>query len=99
MNETTHYLLVFSGGIVLGVIFYGGLWLTIRKGLSSKHAALFLLASFFLRSGITLTGFYFLSLGDLTLLLLSIVGFISARLTIMRFTRSLQKEAFKKEAL
>ena len=38
-------------GLVLGAIFFGGLWWTVRKGLSSQQPALWFLGSMLLRMG------------------------------------------------
>jgi hypothetical protein len=40
MNETVILVLAGSAGLLLGAIFFGGLWWTVRKGLSSKRPAL-----------------------------------------------------------
>ena len=48
-------------GIVLGLVFYGGLYWTVSRGLSSKHPALWFLFSLLVRVSIVLAGFYFVS--------------------------------------
>jgi hypothetical protein len=40
MNETVILVLAGSAGVLLGVFFFGGLWWTVRRGLSSKRPAL-----------------------------------------------------------
>ncbi len=45
-------------GVALGVFFFGGLWLTVRKGVSSRRPALWFLGSMLVRIGATLAGFY-----------------------------------------
>ena len=74
-------------GCLLGAIFYGGLWWTVQKGLISKRAALWFFASFWLRLGIALTGFYFVANGDWKRMLMCLAGFIIARFIIARLTR------------
>ena len=39
MNETLTWILAAAAGLVLGAIFFGGLWWTVRIGLSSLHPA------------------------------------------------------------
>ena len=36
MNETLTLALAWSAGVLLGAIFFGGLWWTVRKGVSSS---------------------------------------------------------------
>ena len=59
MNETLTLVLALVAGVVLGAMFFGGLWWTVRKGVSSKQPALWFLGSLLLRMGIALAGFYF----------------------------------------
>ena len=61
MNETVTLVLAWVAGLLLGAIFFGGLWWTIRKGLSSKRSALWFLGSLLLRTSIALAGFYFVA--------------------------------------
>lgn len=85
-NDIFPLLFALSAGIVLGVIFYGGLWWTVRKGLSSNHAGFWFLSSLLLRSGIGLSGFYFIGRDHPERLLVCLTGFIAARMIIMRLT-------------
>ena len=43
---------------LLGAIFFGGLWWTVRKGVASRRPALWFLGSLLLRTSIALAGFY-----------------------------------------
>ena len=74
-------------GVLLGAIFYGGLWLTVRKGITSKRPVLWFLGSMLLRSFIVLAGFYFVSDGHWQSLLACLVGFVVVRLIVTRLTR------------
>jgi len=58
MNEAMTLTLAWTAGILLGAIFFGGLWWTIRKGVTAKQPALWFLGSMLLRMGIALAGFY-----------------------------------------
>jgi hypothetical protein len=42
MNETMMMALAWGLGAMLGVVFFGGLWWTVRKSLYSKHPALWI---------------------------------------------------------
>ncbi|WP_333876540.1 ATP synthase subunit I [Methylobacter sp.] len=88
MNEILIGLLVWLAGLLLGAIFFGGLWWTVRKCVSSQRPALWLLPSLLLRMGITLAGFYFIADGHWQRMLLCLLGFLMARLAMTRLTRS-----------
>lgn len=87
MNETLRLVLALVTGMVLGAIFFGGLWWTVRKGISSKQLAFWLFGSLLLRTSIVLTGFYFVSGGHWERLLASLLGFVIARFIVTRLTR------------
>ena len=79
--------LALVAGLVLGAIFFGGLWWTVRKGVLSKHPATCFLGSLLLRTGIILAGFYFVAGGHWQWLLACLLGFVIARLIVTRLTR------------
>jgi F1F0 ATPase subunit 2 len=74
-------------GMLLGAVFYGGLWWTVRKGVSSPRPAAWFLGSFLLRTGIVLAGFCFVSGGRADRLLACLLGFIIARFLVTWLTR------------
>jgi len=87
MNETLSLVLALVTGALLGAMFFGGLWWTVRKGISSKHPALWFFGSLLLRMSITLAGFYFVSSGHWERLLLCLLGFFIGRLIVTCLTR------------
>ena len=87
MHEALTGLLACAAGGVLGAIFFGGLWWTVRKGVSSAQPALWFIGSSLLRTGIVLAGFYFVSAHHWERLLLSLLGFVLARLAVTWLTR------------
>ena len=88
MNEVLSLAAAMAAGIVLGAIFFGGLWLTVRKGVSSKQPALWFFGSLAVRMSAVLSGFYFVSGGRWERLLACLLGFIMARLVVMRLTQA-----------
>jgi F1F0 ATPase subunit 2 len=60
----------------------------VRKGVTAKSPALWFLGSSLLRMGIALAGFYFVARGDWKKLLLCLLGFLVARVIVLRLTRS-----------
>jgi F1F0 ATPase subunit 2 len=87
MNETLSLVLAWVVGGALGAMFFGGLWWTVRKGVSSERPALWFLGSALLRMGLALAGFYFVGGRDWKRLLLCLLGFIAARAAVTWLTR------------
>jgi F1F0 ATPase subunit 2 len=86
MNETLTLMLAWVTGVILGAIFFGGLWWSIRKGVLSKQPALWFSGSLLLRMSIVLVGFYFVARGHWQRLLLCLLGFVMARLIVTWLT-------------
>ena len=91
MNELLILAFALVAGGLLGAMFFGGLWWTVVRAISSKQPALWFLGSMLLRTGIALSGFYFVAGGDWKRLLASLLGFIIARLVVTRLTRAAQQ--------
>ena len=87
MSEALCLLLALVMGVLLGTIFFGGLWWTVRCAVSSKRVALWFLGSMLFRTSIVLLGFYFILGDDWKRLLAGLLGFIVARLMVIRLTR------------
>lgn len=88
MNELTAWVLACLAGGALGTLFFGGLWWTVQRSVSSQRPALLFLGSFVLRMSTTVAGFYFVSGGRWQRLLLCLLGFLVARETVKALTRS-----------
>ncbi len=93
MIEAPAFVLASLAGGVLGAIFFGGLWWTIRLGISSKWAAVWFLGSLLLRTAIALVGFYFVSRGDWRRVLACLFGFLIARFLVTMLTRTTSSPA------
>lgn len=99
MNESLSLVGALVGGMVLGVLFFGGLWWTVRQGLSSGRVAGWFFGSLVLRMSAVLLGFYFILGGSWQRLLTGLVGFTVARVLVTRFTReSVQPSRLAQEA-
>ena len=57
MNEPLSLASALVAGVLLGALFFGGLWWTVRKGLSSKRLARWFFGSLLLRMSIALLVF------------------------------------------
>lgn len=91
MNEILAGVLAAAAGLLLGAIFFGGLWWTVRKGVASPRPVLWFTGSLLVRMGIVLPGFYFVGGGELPRLLACLLGFLIARLLVTRLTGGRQK--------
>lgn len=81
MNDPIlRYSLMVITGAFLGVIFFGGLWMTIQAMPRSKHPALLFFGSLLTRSAILLGGIWFFAAGDAMSIIACLLGFIGVRL-------------------
>ena len=83
MTEAAALLVAAGGGVLLGALYFGGLWLTIRHGLASGAPGFWFLGSVMVRTGLVLGGFWVISGGDWRRLVASLVGFIGVRLAMI----------------
>ena len=88
MTDVLRLVLALVTGLLLGAIFFGGLWWTVRKGFSSQQPALWFLGSLLLRTSIVLAGFYFMARGHWERLLACLVAFVIARVIVTRLTQA-----------
>jgi F1F0 ATPase subunit 2 len=79
-------------GSLLGLLFFGGLWLTVRYGLSSPRPWLWFLPSLLFRSGVVLAGFAFLAGTGMANLLWCTAGFITAKIIVTIAGRNLDPQ-------
>jgi F1F0 ATPase subunit 2 len=86
MSDSLTLVLACVAGALLGTIFFGGLWWTIRKTLSSKQPGLWIFGSLLLRMSIALTGIVLVSGSHWERLLLCLVGFFIARFVVTWLT-------------
>ena len=89
IREILNILWPLVAGIVLGFFFYGGLWITIKKGIDSKYAYLLLIGSFFIRTAVVLLGFYYVAKGDWKSMFYCLIGFVLAKFILNSITKKL----------
>ena len=87
MNEFLFLAPALAAGVLLGVFFFGGLWWTVIRGVSSQHPALWFFTSMLLRTSVTLAGFYFVGGEHWERWLLCLLGFVLARAVVEWLTR------------
>ncbi len=93
MNEALSLSAALIAGIVLGAFFFGGLWWTVRRAVSSKRVALWFIGSMLLRTGVVVTGFYYVLGDNWQRLVAGLLGFVIARLIVMRLSRTREQTA------
>jgi F1F0 ATPase subunit 2 len=86
MNETLTLVLAWVAGGALGAMFFGGLWWTVQKGVSSTRPALWFFGSLLLRMSVALAGFYLVAGGHWQRLMLCLLGFVMARFVVTWLT-------------
>jgi len=91
VSEILYGLLAFITGLILGVLFFAGLWYTVQQAVKARYPAIWFLGSFMIRFGTVLTGFYFVGAGDWLRFLICLVGFITARFIIVHYSRFAKK--------
>ena len=85
MNEWLTLALAGMAGLLLGAVFFGGLWWTVRLGVASRRPALLFLGSLLLRTAVVVAGFYFVGDAHWQRLLACLFGFVIARIIVTRF--------------
>ena len=86
LSLTFELVLACTAGGLLGVVFFGGLWWTLRRAFASTRPALWIGASLLLRMACVVTGFIVVSAGDWRRLLACLLGFWAARWLVVRLT-------------
>ena len=85
MNDPLALFVAFLIGGLLGAFFFGGLWYTVQKGVTSKLPAVWFLGSLLLRTAVVLAGFYFVAQGHWSRLAACLLGFVMARVIVMKW--------------
>jgi F1F0 ATPase subunit 2 len=91
MIEVAFLVLAGVQGIVLGAVFFGGLWWTVHRALLSKQPAILFFVSLVLRTMIVIAGFWLAAQGDWRRLVAGLLGFVSARVITLRLAGAHEK--------
>lgn len=75
-------------GIALGIVFFGGLWWTVQRAGRSSKPALWFVGSLLVRVSIVMIGFYLVGAGQLLQIGMCLVGFVLARVGVLRWSRN-----------
>ena len=72
------------GGATIGVLYFGGLWATVRRLPSARRPGLLALGSFAARAAVAVAGFVLLLAGDARRAAVALVGFVAVRIVAVR---------------
>lgn len=86
MTEWLELSGVFVAGILSGILFFGGLWYTVKKGVRLRNPFFLFAGSFIVRTAVTMAVFYYISDGSWQRILICTAGFVAARFAVMSFT-------------
>ena len=84
MGDVAVLALAALAGVGLGLVYFGGLWLTLRRVPQAKSPALLAMASFVGRTALVLVGFYFVMGDSWQRLVACLVGVVAARVVLVR---------------
>jgi F1F0 ATPase subunit 2 len=76
-----------AAGMVLGAVFFGGLWWTVTRGLNATIPAVWFGLSAVMRMAIAVAGLYYFAHLGLPSLIACLCGLLIARAAIKRLTR------------
>jgi len=83
-TNVLYLAMAFLVGMGTGIVYFGGLWWTVRQLPFVRQPALLTIGSFLVRTGISLTAFYLASEGHWERILISLLGFIIIRGFLVR---------------
>ncbi len=83
--STTTAVLDFTAGMLLSLLFYGGLWMTVRALTYARHPAALVLGSVTLRTLTVLFGLVLVAQGRWQNALACFAGFILGRIPVSRY--------------
>lgn len=90
MNQLFNLALVLLAGAGLGLVYFGGLWLVVRRLAQWRHPGLVMLASLVVRTAVVVLGFLVLLDGQWQRAVAMLAGFILARIGFARRLRPSQ---------
>lgn len=84
-------------GLVLGMIYFGGLYYSTHKFNKVKRPALFMILSFTIRMSILIIGFYYLTKTDYKNVLIGLLGVILIRIIMVFRVKELSSKSIQRE--
>lgn len=75
-------MITFIVGLILGVVYFGGLYLSVQMINTAKHPSLIMVLSFAIRMIILVTAFFFIAKNGIKHILLALVAVMLVRLVM-----------------
>lgn len=91
MNIEGQLVAALVTGMLVGVFVFGGLWWTVRRGLTSPNPALWFGVSSLLRLGAVFAAFYYMALAGLPSVAMCLLGLLVARFAATRLVHPVRK--------
>lgn len=89
-------MLEFFIGIILGILFFGGLYLTVGKLNEVKNPSLLVIFSFIIRMAILLGGLFYLSKKGYQAILLALLGIVLVKFIMIFIVNKPSEKATKR---
>jgi len=84
MNDLAVNMFSLAAGAMFGIFYFQGLWLTLKKLPNTHQPVLLIMGSFLGRTALCVLGFYLvITMVNLEGLMISIIGFIASKITIV----------------
>lgn len=93
MSEIATWVLAGMFGAILGLVHFGGLWLTLKRLDKSRHPAFLMAVSFVARTALVIAGFYVVIGGRWERAVAGLVGFILIRSVLVSRIRPRTRES------
>lgn len=87
MNDILHYGWVLGVGVLIGAVFFGGLWWTVRNAPGFANPGLWFAGSSMIRTLVAVGGYLIVSDGNWRNIVSCLAGFLAARLAVTWATR------------
>ncbi len=84
IHDALALVLALIAGLGIGLFYFGGLWLTVRRLPEARQPALLMFGSFLGRTAASMIGIFLVMGGELARLLACLAGIIIARLVLVR---------------
>jgi F1F0 ATPase subunit 2 len=83
MGEAAGWLGAAFGGGLLALVYFAGLWWTVRRATRARHPVALVAASFVLRAALAVAVLLLIMSGDIVRLLVALGGFLMVRAVVL----------------
>jgi len=87
MMNTSFPAAALLAGALVGAVFYGGLWWSVRTLIAARRASFWLVGGFVIRTMLAIGGFWLVAQGGWRNLLACLAGFCAVRVCAAHFAR------------